>query len=122
MPFPTFRCPRRPETPKFALYYNCFLNVQITMNFIRILCFDGNPLNLLDFVKSSVSQRILCFFANRLPLCQHAKIAIIHIVFYRVWGQLLRKILKKHPEMHFTVIVAEIHRIYIVQCNLSKIT
>ena len=41
-------------------------------------------------------------FAKHLPLRQHAKIAIIPMVFHRVWSQLLRKILKKHPEMHFT--------------------
>ena len=55
-------------------------------NFNEIHCFPA------DFM----------IFAKRLPLCQHAKIAMIPMVFHRVWGQLLRKILKKHPEMHFT--------------------
>ena len=52
-------------------------------------------------------------FAKRLPLCQHAKIAIIPMVFHRVWGQLLRKILKKHPEMHFTGYSCKITGIHI---------
>lgn len=59
-------------------------------------------------------------FAKRLPLCQHAKIAMIPMVFHRVWGQLLRKILKKHPEMHFTGYSCKITGIHIFQWNLAK--
>ena len=61
-------------------------------------------------------------FAKRLPLCQHAKIAIIPKGFHMSWIQLLPKILRKHPEMHFTVISAENHRMYIFSWNLAKLT
>ena len=52
-------------------------------------------------------------FAKRLPLCQHAKIAIIPKGFHGFWSQLLPKILKKHPQMHFTGIFHEIIEIHI---------
>ena len=65
------------------------------------------------FIKFTGFHEILCFpedlmfFAKRLPLCQHAKIAIIPKGFHRFWSQLLPKMLKKHPGMHFTVFFAE---------------
>ena len=72
----------------------------------------------LEFIKFTGFHDILCFpedfmfFAKRLPLCQHAKIAITPKGFHSFWSQLLPKMLKKHPGMHFTVILAEIYNFY----------
>ena len=52
-------------------------------------------------------------FAKRLPLCQHAKIAMIPKGFHGFWSQLLPKILKKHPEMHFIRFFTKIIEIHI---------
>ena len=80
------------------------------------------------FIKITGFHEIMCFsedfmfFAKSLPLCQHAKIAIIPMGFHSFWSQLLPKIVKKHLGMHFTVILAEIYKFYTFYCNLAKIT